>query len=188
MDALFEQLGATMAAFLEHPIIHGLLVFGGTYVLIIWLATAWWALQDLRRRHRDPAMPFVAAAGIILASPLLFPLAVIVYRVLRPGETLAESRERDLADRLTSLEAQERLGCPECGTSVDESWLACPACRSRLAHQCLGCGQSMGLDWVVCAWCGTEFGQPVIPETVPLRRAAQRAATTEYARRAEAGA
>lgn len=173
MDQLVAQFGEVFAAVLDHPVVRALTLAVAIYVVILWLATAFWAIQDLRRRHADPGLPFVAGAGIILASPVLFPLAVIVYRVLRPGETLAESRERELADRLTTLEAQELLACPACGSGVEEDWLACPACRTRLAHQCLSCGRSMGLDWSVCAWCAAEFGEPVIPDRQALTRRAE---------------
>jgi hypothetical protein len=170
MDALFEQVGGTIAAILDHPVVKITLLGIAFYVVVVWLATSFWALQDLRRRHRDPALPFIAAAGMILATPLLFPLAVVVYRIVRPGETLAEARERELADRLSALEAQDILSCPGCGEGVDEAWLACPGCRTRLSHQCVSCEQTMGLDWTVCAWCGSEFGELVLPETQPLAR------------------
>jgi hypothetical protein len=104
---------------------------------------------------------------------LLFLLAVIVYRIVRPGETLAESRERQLNDRLVDLETAESLHCPGCALPVEEQWLACPSCRTRLAHQCLSCHRSMGLDWTLCAWCGTEFGRPVTADSLSARKAAR---------------
>jgi hypothetical protein len=30
----------------------------------------------------------------------------------------------------------------------------------------------MGLDWTVCAWCGHDFGQPVLSQPLPARRTA----------------
>jgi hypothetical protein len=173
MDRLFEQFGEAIAAFFDHPLIQLTMLGATTYLALLWLATAWWVLHDMRRRHRDPALPFVAAAGIIVASPVLFPLALVVYRIVRPGQTLAEGRERELTDRLTALDAQEHLTCPGCALAVDESWLACPECRTRLAHRCRECDRTMGLDWSVCAWCGNEFGQPVVSQPLPARRAAR---------------
>lgn len=175
MDNLLDQFGQAIAAFTDQPVVRAVLTGAAIYVVLVWLATAFWAFHDIRRRHRDPVLPYVAAASIIIASPLLFPLAVIVYRIVRPGETLAESRERQLNDRLAGLEAAESLHCPGCALPVDEQWLACPACRTRLAHQCLSCHRSMGLDWTLCAWCGTEFGRPVTADSLPERVAARRA-------------
>lgn len=167
MGNLMDEFGEAVAAFTDQPVVRALVAGAAIYLVLVWLAAAFWAFHDLRRRHRDPALPYVAAAAIIIASPMLFPLAVIVYRIVRPGETLAESRERQLNDRLVDLEVSESLHCPGCGQGVEEQWLACPACRTRLAHRCLSCHRSMGLDWTVCAWCGTEFGRPVIADALP---------------------
>ena len=172
MGNLIYEFGEAVAAFTDQPVVRALVAGAAIYLVLVWLAAAFWAFHDLRRRHRDPALPYVAAAAIIIASPMLFPLAVIVYRIVRPGETLAESRERQLNDRLVDLEVSESLHCPGCGQGVEERWLACPACRTRLAHRCLSCHRSMGLDWTVCAWCGTEFGRPVIADALPAPVAA----------------
>jgi hypothetical protein len=169
MDNLLEQFGQAIGAFTDQPIVRAVITGAAIYVVLVWLATAFWAFHDLRRRHRDPVLPYVAAAAVVIASPLLFPLAVIVYRIVRPGETLAESRERQLNDRLVDLEAAESLRCPGCATQVEEQWLACPSCRTRLAHECLSCHRSMGLDWTLCAWCGREFGRPVTTDSLPAR-------------------
>jgi hypothetical protein len=169
MDTLFEQFGGALAAFLDHPVVRTTMLVAVAYTAILWLATAWWVLHDMRRRHRDPALPFVASAGIILASPILFPLALVVYRIVRPGRTLAEAREQELTDRLAAIEAEETLRCPGCELAVEESWLACPACRTRLAHRCLACDRTMGLDWDLCAWCGAEFGAHVSTQALPAR-------------------
>jgi hypothetical protein len=174
MDALFEQLGNTVASIFSNPIVR-LMTYGFVaYVVVLWMASAWWALNDMRRRHRDPVLPFIAAGAVILASPVLFPLAVVVYRIVRPSETLAEARERELTERLESLEVDMALACPGCARSVEEDWLACPSCRTRLAHRCVSCGRSMGLDWTICGWCGAEFGRTILPERVPQVAAAAR--------------
>lgn len=173
MGALFEQVGAVIGDILDSPVVRLLTGAFVAYAILLWLACIWWVLQDMRRRHEDPAMAYVAAGGMVLASPVLFPLAAIVYRILRPGRTLAEARELELAERLEAIEAEAALACPGCSRPVEEDWLACPACRTRLAHRCLNCGRSMGLDWTVCGWCGNEFGSGVLPDRLPkpLRRA-----------------
>lgn len=167
MGNLMDQLGEGIAAFTDQPVVRALVAGVAIYFVMLWLATAFWAFHDVRRRQRDPALPYVVAASIILVSPLLYPLAVIVYRIVRPGETLSDSRERQLNDRLVDVEVADSLHCPGCGHAVEEQWLACPSCRTRLAHQCLSCQRSMGLDWTLCAWCGTEFGRPVIADVMP---------------------
>jgi len=167
MGSLTDQIGEAIGAFTTEPLVRAVLAGAGFYVVLLWLAASLWAFNDLRLRHRNPALPYVAAASMILASPLLFPLAIVVYRIVRPAETIAQSRERHLSDRILDLETSASLSCPGCGDGVEEQWLACPACRTRLAHRCLSCQRSMGLDWTVCAWCATEFGRPVIADALP---------------------
>ena len=167
MDSLLDQVGAVVAGVFDNPAVRLVLSLAVAYITILWLASAWWALQDMRRRHADPALPYVAAAGVILASPLLFPLALVVYRIVRPGRTLAEARELFLTERLEALDADGALSCPGCSNAVEEDWLLCPNCRTRLAHRCASCSRTMALDWTLCGWCGAEFGRPVLPERLP---------------------
>lgn len=176
MDALTDQVGAVVGGIIGHPLVQLFLAGLAAYIVVLWLATAFWTLNDMRRRTLDPAIPFVASAAMVLASPLLFPLAVVVYRIVRPGETLAEARERQLTEAIEDAEAAERLACPGCARWVEESWLICPACRMQLAHRCAHCGETVGMDWTLCAWCGQEFGRTVLPEGLPhaVREAAAR--------------
>lgn len=167
MDGLLEQVGAIVGGIFDNPIVRLLTLGFVAYMVMLWLSSAYWAFGDMRRRHRDPAMPYVAAGGVVVASPILFPLALVVYRILRPSETLAETRERELAERLDEIDDDMALACPGCTRSVEEDWLACPSCRTRLAHRCVTCGRTMGLDWTLCGWCGAEFGRPVLPERLP---------------------
>jgi RNA polymerase subunit RPABC4/transcription elongation factor Spt4 len=167
MDALLEQAGGIIGGIFDTPVVR-LLTFGFVaYVAMLWLASAYWVLGDMRRRHSDASLAYVAAGGVIIASPVLFPLALVVYRILRPSETLAEARERELTERLEELDEDMALACPGCTRAVEEDWLVCPACRTRLAHKCVSCGRTMGLDWSLCGWCGTEFGRPVLPDRLP---------------------
>jgi hypothetical protein len=40
---------------------------------------------------------------------------------------------------------------------VNEEWLICPTCRTRLLRVCPNCTRLVGLDWALCAWCGRDF-------------------------------
>lgn len=145
----------------------GLAVAG--YASLVWLAAAWWTMQDLRRRHGDPALPYLAAGLVVLASPLLFPLALVIYHIVRPARTLAESRRLALEVRLDELEVEGDAPpqCRGCAAPIEADWLRCPACRSRLGYACAGCGRAMGADWDVCAWCGAEVGdRPRVADAV----------------------
>lgn len=162
LEGVFDQVGSVLGGVLDSPPVRLLVGGAVTYVAVVWLAAAHWVYRDMRRRRPDPATPYLAALGIVLASPVLLPISVFTYLVLRPRETLAEARERELTERLEAIEADMALACPGCGLAVDETWLVCPACRARLARRCLSCGRTMGLDWQLCGWCGAEFGREVV--------------------------
>lgn len=168
MDGLLNQIGAVVGNVLDSAPVR-ILVWGTVaYVTVVWLATAHWVLRDMRRRRPELTVPYLAALGVVLASPVLLPVSVLTYFILRPRETLAEARERELSEQLDRLEADMDLACPGCGLSVAEDWLICPDCRTRLAHRCLRCGRTMGLDWTLCGWCGDDFGRGVVPQRLPV--------------------
>jgi double zinc ribbon protein len=167
-----DQIGQAVAGFAGLPSVRLALSAAGFYLVLVWLACAFWVFQDARRRQAHLVTPYLAAAAIVLASPAIFPLALLVYRIVRPGQTLNEARQQRLEDRLVDLDLQALAGCPDCGAGVEEDWLVCPSCRTRLAHRCVECGRSMRLDWSVCAWCAAEVAQPTLLDapqtTVPM--------------------
>jgi RNA polymerase subunit RPABC4/transcription elongation factor Spt4 len=157
-ERLSEILGGIVLTLLSIPAVAAGVAFVGAYVIVLWFASAWWVFQDMRRRHPEPAVPYLAAGFVMLASPLLFPLALLVYAVLRPALTLPESRIRRLEERLEELD-EGPMTCPGCRRLVGDDWLACPSCRTRLGYSCRDCGRLVGLDWHVCGWCEGEFGE-----------------------------
>jgi hypothetical protein len=157
-----DEIGQGVARFADLPAVHFALAAVGLYIVLLWLACAFWVFQDARRRQDDLVTPYIAAGAIVLASPAVFPLALLVYRIVRPGLTLSEARQQRLEDRLADLDLQALAGCPDCGAIVEEEWLVCPSCRTRLAHRCLECGRSMRLDWSVCAWCAADVAVPTL--------------------------
>jgi hypothetical protein len=175
MNTLLGQVTDAIDGFLNSPLVRLFVLGFVAYVVLVWLASAWWVLNDLRRRHAGLTLPYVAAGSVIVSSPLLFPLAVAIYRIVRPKETLAEVNERVLTERLEALEIEEARTCPGCAEPVEDGWLGCPECRTRLGHRCATCGQTMGLDWVVCGWCGEELEPGVEPDRLPraVRRASR---------------
>ena len=72
------------------------------FVVLLWLALAYWTYQDARRRIEAP----VAVAGCVALSVLMPFVGSIIYLIVRPPEYLDEAREREL--ELIALE--RRLG------------------------------------------------------------------------------
>ena len=80
-------------------VIRNLAIF---FVVVFWLASAYWVYKDARRRIADPWM--VAMATVLgLIPPFLGPL---IYLFFRPPEYLEDIRERELEIRAM----EERLG------------------------------------------------------------------------------
>ena len=50
---------------------------------------------------------------------------------------------------------EERPVCPGCGRHVNEKWLVCPNCHTKLKKVCSHCGKLMKLPWSLCPYCGT---------------------------------
>jgi RNA polymerase subunit RPABC4/transcription elongation factor Spt4 len=123
------------------------------FVVVFWIATIYWVWKDARRRIEDRLLVAVATAlGVV---PFLGPL---VYMLFRPPEYLEDVRERELEIR--AMEA--RLGgrdqqCPVCRAQVDDEFLVCPVCTTRLRQACTGCGKPLESSWQVCPYCETPI-------------------------------
>jgi RNA polymerase subunit RPABC4/transcription elongation factor Spt4 len=127
------------------------------YFVILWFAASYWAFRDMQLRTDNPVLPFFAASLIIIFTPLLFPFAIIVYRIIRPQEKIGEVYERNLAEEALLAEVEAVKTCPACTRRVNDEWIICPTCRTRLNRVCPNCSRLVGLDWSLCAWCGKDF-------------------------------
>jgi hypothetical protein len=139
-------------------VIRNLAIF---FVVVFWLATAYWVFKDARRRVEDPWL--VAMATLLgLVPPFLGP---IVYMFFRPPEYLEDVRERELEIRaMEERLAQQGLHCPVCRAHVESSYLVCPVCTTRLRQACSSCGAPLEAIWQACPYCAT----PVPPAVVAL--------------------
>lgn len=157
MDQILQQIGSTIGGFFGHPLIQ--IAFRGVavYIVVLWLAAAYWAFRDLQGRTDNPIAPYLAASLIILFTPIFFPLAIVVYRIIRPHEQIGEVTERSLAEEALLNEVESVPHCPGCSRRVDVEWLICPTCRTRLQRVCPNCSRLVGPDWLLCAWCGQDF-------------------------------
>jgi RNA polymerase subunit RPABC4/transcription elongation factor Spt4 len=153
LQPLFDSIGDVLAS----PVVQ--LAFQATalYVVVVWLAAAYWAFRDMQLRTENPILPYLAASFIVLFTPIFFPLAVFVYRVVRPQEKIDEVYERNLAEEALLNEVEAVPHCPTCQRRVHPEWIICPTCRTRLNRVCPNCSRLVGLDWSLCAWCGKDF-------------------------------
>ena len=168
MDDILNTIGDTIGGFFSNPIVEFALQSIVVYICILWLAAAYWAFRDMQLRSENPVLPYLAAALIVLFTPVLFVFGVIVYRIVRPQEKIAEVYERNLAEEALLAEVESIKSCPACRRRINEEWIICPTCRTRLNRVCANCGRLVGLDWSLCAWCGKDFERSDIAAYQPL--------------------
>jgi hypothetical protein len=126
--------------------------------VVFWLGLALWVYRDARGRTDDPLL--VATAALL---GLTVPYAgALIYLLFRPPETLADVRSRDL--ELRTLEEQLGLHaphCPVCRAEVEDEYIVCPVCATKLKHPCAECSRALAITWRVCPYCEA----PAIPAT-----------------------
>jgi len=131
------------------------------FVVVFWLATAYWVFKDARRRIEDPWL--VGMATVLgLVPPFIGPL---IYMLFRPPEYLEDVRERELEVKAMEERLSRReMHCPVCRAEVDPAFLICPVCTTRLRQSCTNCKAPLEALWQVCPYCET----PVAPAPVEL--------------------
>ena len=163
MDTILQSIGDSIGDVFGSPPVQVGLRLIGIYLIVIWLASAYWAFRDMQQRSDNPILPYVAAAGIILFTPIFFILAVWVYKIVRPHEKIGEVWERNLAEEALLAEVESIHHCPTCEKRIDDEWIICPNCRTRLKRVCPNCSRLVGMDWSLCAWCGKDFERREVP-------------------------
>ena len=86
---------------------------------------------------------------------VLFLPGIVIYLILRPSQTLEDEYQYMLEEESLLQSIEERPVCPGCARQVDEKWLVCPNCHTKLKKVCSHCGKLMKLPWSLCPYCGT---------------------------------
>jgi RNA polymerase subunit RPABC4/transcription elongation factor Spt4 len=157
MDQILAGIGDAVSGFFGNPVVQLAIQAFVVYLVVLWLAGAYWAFRDMQQRNENPILPYVAASFVILFTPIFFPLAIFIYKIIRPHEKIGETYERNLAEEALLAEVESIKSCPTCARRVNEEWIICPTCRTRLNRVCPNCSRLVGLDWSLCAWCGKDF-------------------------------
>ena len=125
--------------------------FFGAFLSALWLSLVIWTFRDMRSRSRDIFAQILAALVVAL---LTLP-GLVIYMILRPPQTLAETYEQSLEEEALLQEIEDKRVCPGCGRHAQEDWVACPNCYTKLKKTCTHCGRQMDLPWNLCPYCAT---------------------------------
>ena len=159
MDQILAGVGSALAGFFGSPVVQFVIYSILAYLVVLWLASAYWVFRDMQQRTENAILPYLAASLVIVFLPV-FPLAVFVYKIIRPHEKIGEVYERNLAEEALLAEVEAIKSCPTCARRVNDEWIICPTCRTRLNRVCPNCSRLVGLDRSLCAWCGKDFERP----------------------------
>ena len=125
---------------------------GIAYVAVLWLAAAVWAYRDIQSRTQD-----IVSQVIAVLLVLFFNLpGLLLYLILRPQQTLAESYERSLEAETLIHDLEDQHLCPSCRRRVEEDYVICPYCRVGLREPCARCGRALSLAWSACPYCSSD--------------------------------
>jgi RNA polymerase subunit RPABC4/transcription elongation factor Spt4 len=155
MQTILNNLGAILLV---------VVAFLGAFLAALWVSLIIWTFRDARARSRDPFAQMLAAIMIAVFGPL----GLFIYLILRPRETLAEAYEHSLEEEALLQDIEERLVCPGCKQTVQDTFQFCPSCHTRLKKVCPGCGELMRLRWNICPYCGTSPSAPHMVHEVPV--------------------
>jgi hypothetical protein len=149
MEQILDTIGEFIQGILDNPTVQlgGQLI--AIYVVMLWLATALWAFKDMSRRTANPILPYLAAAFIVVFTPVFFIFAAIVYKIVRPGETIAEANERRWPKRICSSRSRPRRTEPTAtgassttGSSARAAAIGCAASARAAASWSSSTGRS----------------------------------------------
>ena len=134
---------------INENILMGVVIYLAVVAAAFWLAMILWTYRDMKARSRDALARILV--GVFVA--LLTLPGLLIYLLLRPRETLAESYERSLEEEALLQEIEEKPVCPTCGIRTQADWQVCPSCHTRLKKGCINCGQLLELSWSICPYC-----------------------------------
>ncbi|HRA48853.1 MAG TPA: zinc ribbon domain-containing protein [Thermomicrobiales bacterium] len=158
-----------------------LIALSGAYLAALWVVLVVWTYRDIESRSRS----VVTQALSTMLSVFFFVPGTLLYMVLRPKETLDATFSRSLEEEYLLQDLEANTSCPHCNRAVEDDWIVCPHCHSKLQEPCVNCNRSFNVAWSVCPYCAHEKGQPVStirPLLQPIDRfvaAGNRAAISE---------
>ena len=132
----------------------------GLYFGAVWIAIAYWALKDARERTLSQNFQLFAMV-VNLVVPVM---GLLIYLLLRPGQTLADRRAQQLEEEVLSAGDDKVVRpCPACGREIESDFVLCPYCQTHFARRCPSCARSVRMGWNVCPYCAARLDVSAVP-------------------------
>ena len=125
--------------------------FSAAFLAALWLSLIFWTYRDIKKRSSDPLLRILA----VLVVAALFLPGVIIYMVLRPQNSIEDEYQKTLEEEALLQSIEETSTCSGCGRQIEDTWLVCPGCHTRLKKVCQNCKKLLNLSWDICPFCGT---------------------------------
>jgi hypothetical protein len=122
------------------------------YALVLWIAALVWTYRDIQARTRDSATQIISVCLVLLFNVP----GLLLYLILRPKDTLSDLYDRQLEAEALLHEIREQATCPTCRRRIEDSFMACPFCRTTLRAPCDNCGSALASTWVLRPFCGAD--------------------------------
>jgi RNA polymerase subunit RPABC4/transcription elongation factor Spt4 len=123
------------------------------FLVVFWLSLVIWTFRDIRSRTQD----FMTQVLATILVAIFFVPGVLVYMILRPRQTLAETYERQLEEESLLAEMTERQTCGNCHARIEGDFQVCPSCGQKLKRPCPKCERLLELRWTFCPYCATNL-------------------------------
>lgn len=149
-----------------NTILQVVLALVGAYAAAFWFCLVVWTFRDIQKRSRDVLVQVLATTLVLLFNVP----GLILYTILRPPETLAESYARSLEEESLIQDIEERQACPSCKRRVQSDFMVCPTCRAQLKRPCGSCGHLLQLGWHICPYCGIDANAEPLPSAAEPAR------------------
>ena len=134
--------------------------FGIAFIAALWIGLILWVLRDIRSRPRDPFMIILSVFFVIV----LFLPGIFVYLFIRPRKTFEQKYQDAIEEEALLREIGISEKCPSCGHSIQNDWILCPYCHTKIKKKCVSCGKALELPWNLCPYCGEQQQKPFIDE------------------------
>jgi RNA polymerase subunit RPABC4/transcription elongation factor Spt4 len=149
---LLESIGDIDFSFVWQIFFYGLIVF--------WLVVLYWVWLDSGDRTSNK----IVRCSYVLLVAVLNVIGLIIYLIIRPGQTIEEIYWADLERRYLKYETEELGDCPQCGRQLFPGYTFCPNCRYKLKTKCTGCNVFIDKKNKFCPHCGQEVRKRRSPE------------------------